>query len=57
MIPVYIRHEVKSTKFKCSRYVVSANVSEAKQNKPTENAKLVNFQKVIKLANFDNLKV
>ena len=57
MFPGYIRHEVKSTKFKGSRYVVSANVSEAKQNKPTQNAKLENLQKVIKLANYENLKV
>ena len=57
MFPGYIRHEVKSTKFKGSRYVVSANVSEAKRNKPTQNAKLENLQKVIKLANYENLKV
>ena len=56
MFPGHTKHAVRPMKFKGSRYVVSANVNDMKEE-TTQQLKKEDLKTVIKLNNYDNLKV
>ena len=57
MFPGYIQHGVRPAKYKGYRYVVSANVYDKRINSANKELKQEDLKKVIKLNNYNNLKV
>lgn len=52
-----IKHAVRQTNFKGYRYVVSANVSDKQTNLPSKELKQKDLKSIIKLDDYENLKV
>jgi len=52
-----IKHAVRQVKFRGYRYVVSANVSDKKTSLPSKELKQKDLKTIIKLDNYENLKV